>query len=133
MLPLGNFNAVEYAKITYPTRTYRLDKEKKRIRGYTDNKEAMEQAIYKAILTERYCYPIYNGNYGIKLRDLFGKNRELVCSLLEGRIRDALSADDRITDLNSFEFSGQKETVVVGFTAVTSVAGNLNMEVSYSV
>lgn len=133
MLPQGNFNSVEYEVINYPTNTYMLDVDKNRIIGYTDEREAMKQAIYKLIMTERYKYVIYNGNYGIELKDLFGKDRALVCALLEERIKDALLADDRIIEVKDFVFSGKREVVVVNFTAVTNVSGNIDMEVSYNV
>lgn len=133
MLPQGNFNSVEYEVINYPTNTYMLDADKNRIIGYTDEREAMKQAIYKLIMTERYKYVIYNSNYGIELKDLFGKDRALVCALLEERIKDALLADDRIIEVKDFVFSGKREVVVVNFTAVTNVSGSIDMEVSYNV
>lgn len=133
MLPQGNVNSVEYEVIDYPTKTYRPDIDKKRIMGYTDSVDAMKQAIYKIICTQRYRYVIYDGNYGIELEDLFGKDRGLVCALLESRITDALLVDSRITEVKDFVFGGKKDVVTVSFTAVTNVAGSLDMEVSYNV
>lgn len=133
MLPLGNFNSVEYETIIYPNRTYRLDTERKRIIGYTDDIEAMKQAIYKIIYTERYEYVVYDSNYGIELKDIFGKDRTLACALLELRITEALLADDRIDEVTDFVFSGKKDVVVVSFTAVTNIVGSVDMEVSYNV
>lgn len=133
MLPQGNVNSVEYEVIDYPTKTYRLDTDKKRIMGYTDSVDAMKQAIYKIICTQRYRYVIYDGNYGIELEDLFGRDRGLVCALLENRITDALLADSRISEVKDFVFGGKKDVITVNFTAVTNVSGSLNMEVSYNV
>lgn len=132
MLPLGNFNSVEYAKIVYPNKTYRMDIEQERIRGNIDKREAIKQAIYKMLNTERYRYAIYDSNYGIELEDLFGKDRELVCALLESRIKDALSVDDRIIEAKDFSFGGKRDVVSVRFTAVTNL-GSINMEVDYNV
>ena len=39
-----------------PTRTYRIDHEGSRIRGYADGRQAMEQAVFKILSTERYQY-----------------------------------------------------------------------------
>ena len=56
-----------------PTKTYKMAIFGNKIQGKTDEQEAMIQAIYKILNTERYEYPIYSWNYGIELKDLFGK------------------------------------------------------------
>jgi phage baseplate assembly protein W len=55
-----------------PSYTYRMDLETSRILNYCDNLEAIKQAIYKILNTERYDYPIYSQNYGIELEELIG-------------------------------------------------------------
>lgn len=37
-----------------PTKTYRMNLESNRVRGYVDGQEAMKQAIFKILQTERY-------------------------------------------------------------------------------
>ena len=44
-----------------------------KLTGMCDDIEAMEQAIFKIINTERYKYLIYDWNYGIELSDLIGE------------------------------------------------------------
>ena len=39
--------------ITYPTKTYNMELEKGRIRGFSDNLESMKQVIFLALNTER--------------------------------------------------------------------------------
>ena len=39
-----------------PTHTYKMNLTGEFVRGYTDNQEAMKQAIYKILNTERYQY-----------------------------------------------------------------------------
>ena len=39
--------------ITYPTKTYNLELENGRIRGFSDDLESMKQVIYLALNTER--------------------------------------------------------------------------------
>lgn len=39
-----------------PTHTYKMNLTSELVRGYTDNREAMKQAIYKILNTERYQY-----------------------------------------------------------------------------
>lgn len=103
-----------------PTKTYQMNLEQETVRGYTDGLEAMKQAIYKILLTERYQYIMYSWNYGIELADLFGEPISYVCPELERRIREALLWDDRIEDVTNFEFSLPKKGVVhVSFTVHT--------------
>ncbi len=103
-----------------PTKTYQMNLEEETVRGYIDGLEAMEQAIYKILLTERYQYIMYSWNYGIELADLFGEPVSYVCPELERRIREALLWDDRIEDVTNFEFSlPQKGVVQVSFLVHT--------------
>lgn len=117
MIPLNVVS--EYKIIKHPTKTYYFDIENKRIVGMTDGIRAMKQAIYKILMTERYEYLIYNHNYGTELKDLFGKDTSIACAVLQRRIKDALIADDRITDVCDFEFSKNRNTVSIKFTVVT--------------
>lgn len=109
--------------IKYPGYTYKIKHEKSDIEQYVDNIEAVKQAIYKILMTERYTYEIYNWNYGIELNNLLGKPKEYVYSEIERRIIDALSVDDRITKVYDFIFSepekDKKTTVIVKFTVST--------------
>lgn len=111
-----------------PTKTYKMATDKALIRGYTEGLEAMKQAIYKIILTERYQYVMYSWNYGIELLDLFGEPVSYVCSELERRISEALLWDDRIQSVTDFEFDlPQKGVVHVSFIAHT-IFGDVQAE-----
>src|SRR5690625_336636 len=87
-----------------PTFTYGIDFENNRIVKNIDGLEAMEQAIYLILNTERYRYLIYDWNYGVELSDLFGKDKAYIYSELKRRIKEALMTDNRITDVTNFEF-----------------------------
>ncbi len=103
-----------------PTHTYKMNLESNLIRGYTDGQEAMKQAIYKILNTERYQYVMYSWNYGIELLDLYGEPVSYVCPELERRITEALTWDDRIQSVDNFEFNISKRgEVLVTFTAHT--------------
>lgn len=113
---------------TQPTNTYKMELESNLIRGYTDGQEAMKQAIYKILLTERFKYVMYSWNYGIELLDLFGMPVSYVCPELERRITEALTWDDRIESVDNFEFDLSKKGVVhVSFTAHT-IFGDVEAE-----
>lgn len=119
-----SFTSDEYSIVESTTKTYKMDiednKRDLRINGYTNERKAMEQTIYKIILTERYEYLIYSWNYGIELRYLFGKPIPYCCVELEKRIREALLQDERITKVYDFEFENPEfETIFVKFKADT--------------
>lgn len=101
------------------SRTYRIDHLRNRIIGYTDEREAMEQAIYKAMGTERYENIIYSWNYGAEVGKLFGKPIPYVYSELKRLTTEALSQDDRINELSDFVFSHKRNKVSMSFTAHT--------------
>lgn len=103
-----------------PTHTYKMNLESNLIRGYTDGQEAMKQATYKILNTERYQYVMYSWNYGIELLDLYGEPVSYVCPELERRITEALTWDDRIQSVDNFEFNiSKKGEILVTFTAHT--------------
>lgn len=106
--------------VTTPTNTHKIMIDKDRVSGYTDGLEAMKQAVYLILSTERYAYPIYSWNYGIELRDLFGKQMNYVIPVLKQRIQDALSQDDRITSVEDFDFKTNRNTLTATFTVKTT-------------
>lgn len=111
-----------------PSLTYKMQMADGQIRGYTDGLEAVRQAIYKIIMTERYQYIIYSWDHGVELQDLFGEPVTYVCPELERRISEALLWDDRIEDVDDFRFDfPQKGIVHVSFTAHT-IFGDVRAE-----
>lgn len=111
-----------------PSFTYKMQIKGSILCGYTDGLEAVKQAIFKIIMTERYQYIMYSWNYGIELLDLFGKPMTYVCPELKRRISEALLGDDRIQSVDNFEFDfPQKGVVHVAFIAHT-VFGNVQAE-----
>ncbi|MGN1318829.1 MAG: DUF2634 domain-containing protein [Lachnospirales bacterium] len=130
MIPVNIVNG--YKIIKYPTKTYYFDIENKRIKGVVDGKKAMKQAIYKILMTERYEYLIYDRKYGTEIKDLFGKDVHIACAVLQRRIIDALTCDDRIFDVYDFEFATNKNTVSVNFTVATEF-GEVEEDISINV
>ena len=102
-----------------PSYTPKIDFERNRIMGTVDNIDAMEQAIYLILQTERYESIIYNWYYGVEFDTLIGKSRELITSELERRIREALTEDDRINRISDFEIEFTSDKAIVSFTVDT--------------
>lgn len=111
-----------------PTLTYKLNSGNGRVQGYAENIEAMKQAIYKILLTERYQYLAYSGDYGIETLDLFGEPVSYVCPELERRIKEALLWDSRIESVDNFEFDVSKKGVVHVSFSVKTVFGDVKAE-----
>ena len=97
------------------SRTYKLDHNREKVRGYTDGLEAVKQAAFKILNTERYRYPIYSWNYGVELEGLFGRPVSYVKSELKRVIREALLQDDRIDKVDGFVFEEQGKRLSVTF------------------
>ena len=100
---LNDFEVVEEPSYTYKMVLPTRDNEPTRFNGKTDELDAVQQAVYKILNTERYNYPIYSWDYGIELRDLFGQPIPWVYPELERRITEALTWDDRINSVTDFE------------------------------
>jgi hypothetical protein len=122
VIPQSNID-VELAldETTETSRTYKIVGD--RIQGYTDGIDALKQAIYKVLNTERYEYPIYSFNYGIELESLLGKDPIYVQIELKRRIRECLLQDDRITEVDNFRFEVAGDTIKCTFD-VHSTFGN---------
>ncbi len=105
----------------YVSKTYYLDIEKNRIVGKCDDVTALKQAIYMILNTERFEYLIYSWNYGVEFKELIGENETYVIPELERVIKEALLQDDRIIDVNNFEFKTEKNSVMVTFTVITGL------------
>lgn len=121
MIPSDNvFLEQDFEIEELPTKTYKMNRTDNTVRGYSDELEAVKQAVYKILLTERYQYVMYSWDYGIETLDLYGQPIEYVCPELERRIEEALTWDDRIQSIDNFEFSiPQKDVIHVTFTVHT--------------
>lgn len=96
------------------------------IRGYTDGLDALQQAIYKVLNTEKYEYPIYSFSYGIDMESLKGKNPTYVRIELKRRIQECLLQDERIQSVENFQFSAKGDSLFCTFDVV-SIYGKLNV------
>lgn len=135
MLPEIKTLTEEITTIEYPTNTYHIEHiegGEDRIVGYTDDLEAVKQAIYLILNIERYDYPIYSWDYGIELKDLFGKPIPYVMAELPDRVKEALTMDNRITDVVDFEFERNKNKLHTTFT-VKTIYGNVPSSVEVTI
>lgn len=115
-----------------PSKTFKLNIEKNKVDGICDDVEALKQAIFLILNTERYEHLIYSRNYGVELNDLIGEPISYVIPELERRITEALIQDDRVENVDNFEFQNVKGKVHCKFT-VYSKYGNIKAEKVVSV
>ncbi len=129
MIPANSgFLASDFVVTEQPSKTYKMDLEGNTTRGYTDGLEAMKQAIFKILMTERYKYPMYSWNYGVEFMDLFGEPVSWVCPEIERRITEALTWDERILSVTDFEFDLSRKGVVSVSFIVHTVFGDIKEE-----
>ena len=127
MLPLNDKDILQIDESTEPSNTFFIDFEKGRISGFVDEREAVKQAIILILNTERYKFLIYSWNYGVELEELLGTHPDIVEDEVERLISEALLQDDRITAVYDFEFSRNKDTLLVSFK-VDSIYGDIDIE-----
>nr|WP_221468643.1 DUF2634 domain-containing protein [Cohnella thailandensis] len=109
-----------------------LDFERGRAATLVDNLDAVKQAVYKALQTERFAYLIYNADYGAELSGLTGKSSGIVESELRRRIRETLLQDDRISDVVNFAIAFGGDSATATFTVI-SIFGSIQGEVTANV
>ena len=131
MIPANNNSDLleqDFEYETQPSRTYKLNKENNTISGgYVDGVEALKQAIYKILNTERFDYLIYSWNYGVEIKNLIGEHTSFAIPELERVITEAIMQDDRIEDVTDFEFIINKNIVTVKFKVI-SIEGITDIE-----
>lgn len=127
-----DFNA-EFQTEEFANKTYKIDFQENRIIGKIDNLEAVGQAVYKILHTERFNYLIYSWDYGVELESLIGKDYEFILGDLQRRIEEALLQDDRIEGIEHLKIQKkEKESIIVSFLVISKY-GNIPTEVSVNV
>ena len=109
----------DFVFTTLPSRTLKMDHDYKTINGTIDQIQAVEQAVFLILTTERYQWLIFSWDYGVELQNLIGKDPEYCIPEIERRIREALLQDDRITAVENFQFELNKRKVLTTFTVIS--------------
>lgn len=109
------------------TKSPRIDFDKKRIVGWVDGNGSIAQFVYTALNVERYENLLHTWQFGMESNDLYGMPTDYVVAELKRRIEDALSIDERITAVDTFEVSIKGRTITVKFV-VHTIYGDDNFE-----
>ncbi len=133
MIPMDGVQINDNITLIIPkSKTYGLNLLEGKIDTYIDELDAIKQAVFKMLETGRYQHVIYDFSYGSELNDLIGRDSDYIEMELRRRIRDALTYDDRITDVTNFSFHKEDENVTVSFKVI-SIEGSFESEVMISV
>ena len=132
MVTIGETVEVETAA-SQPPRTYAVNWQTGRVAGFVDGIDALKQAIYKILQTERFAHIIYSWNYGFEANRIIGQSAAYLKSEIQRLITEALLADDRITAVENFKINiTGKRRAAVEFT-VASVFGETNIETEVNI
>ena len=117
--------------IEIPSKTYKLTEDS--IKGFVDNKEAVQQAVYHILSVERYSNPIYDDNYGVELEQYIGQDFEYIQSTIEDTLREALTQDLRILNVIVTNIEKIKNDSINVKFDIISTFGNIQAEVNLNV
>ena len=114
-------------------RTYRVNIPNDIVQGATEDVVALQQTIYFILGTERYQFPIYSWDYGVELRDLFGRPMKYVKPELKRRVTEALLQDNRITDVTDFEFTEGRNVLHTTFIVHSILNTDIKTEIEVKI
>ncbi len=129
---MADLEYTEAEVVEQPSKTYRLDTANNKMLGKIDELEAIKQAIYLRLNTERDEHLIYGPDYGIQLEDLYGEPDSYVLPTLQGRIAEALYQDERILGVEDFYFTEEKGNITASFTVHTNL-GDVESELEVNI
>ena len=120
MLPINN-NLVntEDTVLEVPSKTFFIDFINNKVVGTVDGVEAVKQAVFLILNTERYENMVYDWDYGFETQDLIGMPIGYIYPELKRRIEEALTQDDRIESVEAFDFKKSGAIVTVSFTVIS--------------
>ena len=110
----------DFESVELPTRTFLVDFEQGLIQGFADGLDAMRQAVFLILHTERFLHEIYSWNYGSEIMELIGQPIPLAYVKIKNAISGALMQDDRILAVENFDFEQTRGQVRVKFTVGTT-------------
>ena len=129
---MDDLEYTEVEVVEQSSKTYRLDTANNKMLGKIDALEAIKQAVYLRLNTEREEHLIYGPDYGIQLEDLYGESDSYVLPTLQGRIIEALLQDERILSVDNFYFTEEKGVITAYFT-VHTVLGDIEDDLEVNI
>ncbi len=128
MIPKFNFIVSDIEDTVQSSKTYKIDSFNGRITRKIDELEAIKQAVFKILQTERFENVIYDDSYGVELVRLIGKPKEFVKSDIERIIKEALLIDERILGIENFNIVDEDKDILKIEFKVNSIYGDIKLE-----
>lgn len=126
MIP--NKNYITETTEVIPSNTYFINFSVKEIQNKITGLNAIKQAIYMMLNTEKKAFTIYPLDYGVSFEKYIGQHYDFITGDAPREIKESLLKDNRILDVTNFKFSKEKEKIFITFTVVT-VYGEIDGEV----
>lgn len=120
-MPENDNLIADFEELVLPNNTWNIDFDKNVVTVSITDLEAIRQTVLLILASERYEFEIYSDQYGMELMDLFGENMQYVMSELKRRVIEALTQDDRITDVSGFEYTKDKRTLRAKFIVTCDI------------
>lgn len=128
MIPKFNFIVSDIEDTVQSSKTYKIDSFNGRITRKIDELEAIKQAVFKILQTERFENVIYDDSYGVELVGLIGKPKEFVKADIERIIKEALLIDERILGIENFNIVDEGKDILKIEFKVNSIYGDIKLE-----
>lgn len=109
--PESSFNFSGLAVEEQPSLTFWRNPGTGRIEGMADGLKAVAQSVETALSIERFRWPITGPYYGMEWGGLIGQDPGYVAAELLRRVRDALSIDSRVKEVDQFAYATDGETL----------------------
>ena len=94
----------------------------------SDDYTAMKQAVDKILKTDRFVYPIYTEDYGNDLETLIGSSVSYAKTEVHRMTTEALSADDRVTQVEIKEIKQTAPDVLSVSGVCYTIYGPINID-----
>lgn len=117
MLPENSFEDMEEGVTS--CKAFKIDFENKTVGGFVDGKEALEQAVKMALMTQRYKYPAFSHNYGTDYSEVFANGYKKAMCKLKKAVCDSLCCDERVKAVDNFSFERDGSKMLVSFRVVS--------------
>jgi len=97
--------------------------------GEVDGLEAVRQAVFHIVNTERYDYEINPHSYGIEKRQFIGESFNYFRARIENVVREAVMQDDRVRDVRILSVDNPAPAMARAFFEVESIFGSFESSV----
>lgn len=128
MIPTTRLVNVEENQNINTSKTFLINFNKESLQGKIDQLEAVKQAAYMILSTEKGAYTMYPLDYGTSLEKYIGTSYDYVTGDIGREIKESLLKDERFLDVNNFEFKKNKDNLIITFDIVT-IYGEFSQEV----